>query len=327
VSQPSLAAWDVHARRPHGIAAVLLPYTPAGAVDRAAFERHVTRTRDAGLDVAVNMDTGFGDLLTPAERDAVLDATRAALGPGPRFYAGAFALGAADPRAAYRYAIAASSDAVPCRQIVQCHAMRAMEPAEKAALYADVARATAQGALAFELSPRCPHGEIWDDESFERLLDVPQLITPISVADRALELRRLATRTRAWPSWRVYTSTTRHRPRRIRQHHLLGLATFAPERFAERDAAPPPGRRLPRAQRRAQHLGNVGFRADPRLPAPRRAVPPDHRRPASDAIHRRAPRRPAADRALLHDCALRLGMLDDPDYAWREFVAPYLGAT
>src|SRR5690606_33749404 len=76
-------------RTVHGIAAVLLPYDPGGAIDEAAFERHVARTAAAGLDVAVNMDTGFGDLLTPTEREAVLDATRRALGPGRRFFAGA----------------------------------------------------------------------------------------------------------------------------------------------------------------------------------------------------------------------------------------------
>src|SRR5690606_27611212 len=94
-------------RSVHGIAAALLPYTSDGRMDLAAFEAHVARTHAAGLDVAVNMDTGFGDLLAPAEREAVLDATRRALGPGPGFYAGAFALGAADPLAAYRESIAA----------------------------------------------------------------------------------------------------------------------------------------------------------------------------------------------------------------------------
>ena len=64
-------------RRVHGISAVLLPYTADGTIDRAAFERHLLRTRAAGLDVAVNMDTGFVDLLTPDERTAIASGTAA----------------------------------------------------------------------------------------------------------------------------------------------------------------------------------------------------------------------------------------------------------
>lgn len=59
-------------RRVHGIAATLLPYTDDGVIAWGAFEAHVARTAAAGLAVAVNMDTGFGDLLTPAKREAVL---------------------------------------------------------------------------------------------------------------------------------------------------------------------------------------------------------------------------------------------------------------
>jgi hypothetical protein len=78
-------------RRLHGISATLLPYTHERKIDWKGFERHVVRTRAAGLDVAVNMDTGFGDLLSESEREAVLDATRGALGAELPFYAGAFA--------------------------------------------------------------------------------------------------------------------------------------------------------------------------------------------------------------------------------------------
>ncbi len=327
---PLVAAWDrLRARRPHGIAAALLPYTPAGAIDFAAFERHVARTGAAGLDVAVNMDTGFGDLLAPAERDAVLDATRAALGPNARFYAGAFALGAADPRSGYRAAIASIERRGAVPVIVQCPAMKALAPAEKAALYADVARETAQGALAFELSPLfAPHGEIWDDETFERLLGVPQLIgAKHSSLDRALELRRLATRDRVRPSWRVYTGNDLGIDLvAYGSDYLLGLATFAPERFAERDAALAAGDTAFLARNDVlQHLGNVGFRAP--IPAYKHSAALFLQLTgalASDAIHPRAPQRPAADRVLLHDCALRLGMLDDPDRTWREHVAPFL---
>lgn len=298
-------------RRLHGIAAVLLPYTPEGRMDLEAFERHVARTRAAGLDVAVNMDTGFGDLLAPAERETVLDATRRALGPEPGFYAGAFALGAADPLAAYREAVAAIERRGGTPVVVQCPEMRGMTPAQKAALYAAVAGASAQGALAFELSTRfAPHGEIWDDETFARLLEVPALLgAKHSSLDRATELRRLAARDRGRPGFRVYTGNDLAIDMvAYGSDYLLGLATFAPEAFAARDRALAEGDVAFLARNDAlQHLGNVAFR-DP-VPAYKHSAAIFLQLTgglAGDAIHPKAPRRPEADRPLLADCALRL---------------------
>jgi hypothetical protein len=53
-----------------------------GGIDWDGFERRIVRTQEAGLACAVNMDTGFGDLLSVEERRAVLAATRRALGDG-----------------------------------------------------------------------------------------------------------------------------------------------------------------------------------------------------------------------------------------------------
>lgn len=298
-------------RRVHGIAAALLPYTPEGQMDLAAFEAHVARTRAAGLDVAVNMDTGFGDLLAPAERETVLDATRRALGPGPAFYAGAFALGAADPLAAYRASIAAIERRGGVPVLVQCPAMHGMAPAEKAALYAAAAGAGERGALAFELSTRfAPHGEIWDDETFDRLLEIPALHgAKHSSLDRVTELRRLAARDRARPEFRVYTGNDLAIDMvAYGSDYLLGLATFAPEAFAARDRALAAGDAAFLALNDAlQHLGNVGFREP--VPAYKHAAALYLQLTgglASDAIHPKAPRRPAADRELLADCARRV---------------------
>src|SRR5262249_34980047 len=121
-------------RRPHGIAAALLPYTADGAIDWPSFEAHVARTSAAGLDVAVNMDTGFGDLLTPAERDAVLDVTRRVLPAGRPFYAGAYALDTSEPLAAYRASIVAIERRGGSPVIVQSPGMRSLDAAAKAAL-------------------------------------------------------------------------------------------------------------------------------------------------------------------------------------------------
>jgi len=53
------------------------------------------------------MDTGFGDLLDPGQREAVLDVTRRVLGDGVPFYAGAYASADDGTAAAYADALAA----------------------------------------------------------------------------------------------------------------------------------------------------------------------------------------------------------------------------
>lgn len=270
-------------RRPHGISAVLLPYTREGDIDWHAFERHAGDTHRAGLDVAVNMDTGFGELLSAAERDAVLDATRRVLGAGSRFYAGAYP----DETGDHRAAIAAIErrEAIPV--LVQSRRMHGLGAAEKAELYRRSCAGVGE-AIAFELSPVfAAHGEIWDDETFARLLEIPALRgAKHSSLDRATELRRLAARDRAL---------------------VAGDAAF----LTQNDAL--------------QHLGNVGFRAP--VPAYKHSAAQYLHltgRLASDGIHPRAPRRPASDRILLLDCALRLGEVADPERTHAERVAPYL---
>jgi 4-hydroxy-tetrahydrodipicolinate synthase len=315
-------------RRVHGIAAVLLPYRD-GAVDWEGFERHVARTREAGLDCAVNMDTGFGDLLAFQERSAVLDATRRALGVGVRFYAGAYADASSDPAPAYARSVAEIERRGATPVIVQCRAMHGMDAAGKAALYARVAGATAAGALGFELSPRfAPHGEIWDEETFARIVAIPQLLgAKHSSLERGRELARLAARDRLRPEFRVYTGNDLAIDMvAYGSDYLLGLATFAPDRFAERDrllAAGDAG--FLAANDALQHLGNVGFREP--IPAYKHAAAQFLHlcgRLAGDGVHPKASRRPGSERILLFDCAVRLGLVADPERTFRERVEPFL---
>ena len=318
-------------RRVHGISALLLSYTAEGRIDWSAFERHLLRTRRAGLDAAVNMDTGFVDLLAPEERLAVLDATRRVLGPGVAFYAGAFADAGGDPIAAYHEAISSIESRGGIPVLVQCRAMHALAPAAKAEFYARILART-ERALAFELSPVfAPHGEIWDEESFARILALPKLLgAKHSSLQRTAELARLAARDRLRPEFRIYTGNDLAIDLvAYGSDYLLGLSTFAPERFAERDHALAAGSASFLAQNDAlQHLGNVGFRTP--VPAYKHAAAQFLHLTgalALDAVHPRAPRRPGSDRVLLYDCALRLGLLEDPERVWRERVEPWLQAA
>jgi len=312
-------------RRVHGISAVLLPYTAGGEIDWSAFERLVAQTRQAGLDVAVNMDTGFGDLLNEDEREQVLDATRRVLGPGLAFYAGAYPdFRAADPLPGYRRSIDAIGRRAAVPVIVQSPVMHGLCAAEKAALYARIVE-RCERAVAFELGPVfAPHGEIWDDETFARVLDIGAIVgAKHSSLDRVTELRRLAARDRRRPDFRVYTGNDLAIDMvAYGSDYLLGLSAFSPESFARRDRALAAGALefLP-LNDALQHLGNVGFRAP--VPAYKHSAAQFLHitgRLAADHIHPRAARRPSSDRILLFDCALRLGLVDDPERVRRERV-------
>jgi len=315
-------------RTVHGISATLLPFTAGGRIDWAAFEQHVERTRAAGLDVAVNMDTGFGDLLTSGEREEVLDATRRVLGAGVLFYAGAFAGDATDVVAGYHAATAAIEARGGIPVIVQHRCMHGLVASEKVALYARIA-AGASRALAFELGPVfAPHGEIWDDETFARLLGLPNLLgAKHSSLDRGIELRRLAARDRLRPDFRVYTGNDLAIDMvAYGSDYLLGLSTFAPAAFAARDQSLAAGDLAFLTRNDAlQHLGNVGFRAP--VPAYKHSAAIFLQltgRLAFDGIHPRAPRRPPSDRGLLFDCALRIGAIEDVERTFAELVRPYV---
>lgn len=302
------------ARKVHAISAVLLPFDTEATIDWAAFETHVARTAAAGLDVALNMDTGFGDLLTPTERVAVLDAARGIVGDG--FYAAAIAEpGAADPVPSYRAAIAEITSRGGTPVIVQCQAMAGRDPAELGALYHQIVD-RCDRALAFELSPVfAPYGSIWSDETFARILDVGPLVgAKHSSLDRGIELPRLAARDARRSEFRIYTGNDLAIDMVLYgSDYLLGLSTFAPEAFAARDAALARGSiDLLTWNDALQHLGNVGFRAP--VPAYKHSAAIYGRltgRLPHDTIHPRAPRRRdvATDRALLTDCAQRLDAL------------------
>ena len=76
-------------RRIEGNSAILLPFHENGAVDWKGFTDHVERTARAGLIPAVNMDTGYGNLIDDATRKEALRLTHATLNGG-RYLAGAF---------------------------------------------------------------------------------------------------------------------------------------------------------------------------------------------------------------------------------------------
>jgi hypothetical protein len=76
-------------RRIEGISAILLPFDESGIIDFDGFISQIERTYTAGLLPAVNMDTGYTNLLTRRERTQLL-ALAQETAAGRPFVAGAF---------------------------------------------------------------------------------------------------------------------------------------------------------------------------------------------------------------------------------------------
>jgi len=303
-------------RKVKGIAAALLPFESDGRVAVEAFQRHLVATQRAGLMNAVNMDTGYVNYLSDAERQEVLRWTREALGAGVPFVAGAYienqsGHGAGDVVALYRREMEriAEFGAVPI--LFQTARLHGKSAEEKAAAYRAICRGFPR-VLAFELGPMfAPNGEIFDEETVRRLMDIPELVgMKHSSLDRMVELGRLALRDAQRPEFQIYTGNDLGiNMIEYGADYLLGLATFAPEKFAERDRlweAGDPGYYA--VSDALQYLGNVAFR-DP-VPAYKHSAAVFLHLTAripTDLPHPQNPKRPAWEGEILEDCARRLG--------------------
>ena len=300
-------------RKVTGIAAALLPYSQNGQIAVEAFQRHLVATQGAGLMNAVNMDTGYVNYLSDAEKKQVLHWTREALGKHTAFVAGAYIEGqAGDPITLYRREIDRIVEIGGIPILFQSSRLREKRPSEKVAAYQAICRGY-DHVLGFELSQVfAPSGEIFDDETFAGLLEIPELKgMKHSSLDRLTELNRLAVRDERRPDFVIYTGNDLGiNMIEYGSDYLLGLATFAPEKFAERDrlweAGDPAYYALSDA---LQHLGNAAFR-DP-VPAYKHSAAIFLHligRIPSDQTHPRNQQRPSWECEMLQDSARRLGL-------------------
>ena len=298
-------------RKVTGMAATLLPFTDDGSVAVEAFQNHLRRTHAAGLINAVNMDTGYVNYLSDNEREQVLEWTHEALPPNTKFVAGAYIEGLdGDLVSVYRRKIDQIIEHGGTPIIFQTARLRDQSAREKIKCYAEICRGFAE-VLGFELSPVfAPNGEIFDDETMRGLMQIPELTgLKHSSLDRMKELERLALRDEVRPEFEIYTGNDLAIDMvEYGSDYLLGLATFAPEKFAERDAlwaAGDPGYYA--LSDALQHLGNVAFR--PPVPAYKHSAATflklTGRIPSANPQPRSATR-PAFETDLMRDCAERL---------------------
>jgi dihydrodipicolinate synthase/N-acetylneuraminate lyase len=297
------------------MSAVLLPFTEDGDIDWAGLEAHLARTVAAGLVPAVNMDTGFGPVLDPADRARVLHLAAAHV--TDQWVAGAHvtdAPGALLDRDAYARACAEVADAGGVPILFPSHGLAAADDDALVALHEALA-VDLDRMLAFELGPMFhPAGRVFPLPVFRRLLAIPAVVgLKHSSLDRAQEWERLSIRDARRPEFLLLTGNDLAIDMVVYgSDYLLGLSTFAPDAFALRDRAWAAGddARFWALNDLLQYLGQLAFR-DP---------VPGYRHDAAiflarrgwidcDRTHPSSPERPASDRDLLADIATRLEAL------------------
>jgi dihydrodipicolinate synthase/N-acetylneuraminate lyase len=300
-----------------GMSAILLPFLsvddPAGIViDWDGFRGHVARTADAGLTPAVNMDTGYVNLLTPAQRIEVLTHTSDVM-QGRAFVAGAFVKdspGAAFDLDAYLQRVDEMRPFGATPVIFQSFGLTGQADDRIVESYTKIGQ-RAGDFYGFELGNMfLPFGRIYSLDAYRGLMEIPECLgAKHSSLSRQQEWDRLALRDRVRPDFRVLTGNDLAIDMvTYGSDYLLGLSTFAPAEFAKRDAMwanGDPG--FYELNDLLQYLGFLAFR----IPVPaykHNAAQFLHARGwiKTDLTHPASAMRPDSDTAILQEIIDRL---------------------
>ena len=299
-------------RRIYGISAILLPFDSTGTIDWSVFRAHVLRTAESGLIPAVNMDTGYVNLIDVATRVEVLEQTRRILAGGP-FVAGAFIADHPDSpfdRDRYVREMERVQSFGGTPTVFQSYGLTHQSDDAIVDSYLELGR-HCDRYIGFELGTMfAPFGKIYALDVYRRLLAIPSCIgAKHSSLSRELEWQRLAIRDEMRPDFHVYTGNDLAIDMVMYgSDYLLGLSTFAPDLFAKRDAywqAGDPA--FYELNDILQYLGFLTFRAP--VPAYKHSAAMFlHLRGwlTSDRTHPNSPERPASDRAILREIGNQL---------------------
>jgi dihydrodipicolinate synthase/N-acetylneuraminate lyase len=292
-------------RKIRGMSAILLPFRSDLSVDWDAFAAHVARTHAAGIAPAVNMDTGYVQLIDDATRRQALALARETVGSG-EIVAGACvvdAAGAALDAGAYglQLDMIAAAGAIPV--IFPSFGLTTGSDADFIARVRRLA-ARVERFIGFELSTAfVPSGRLLSLDAYADLVAIPNCIgAKHSSLSRRLEWQRLALRDRLRPEFHVFTGNDLAIDMvRYGSDWLLGLSTAYPEAFARRDAWWAAGDpRFDELDDALQALGDFAFRNP--VPAYKHSMAQAlHLRGllATDEPHPQSPRRPASDREII----------------------------
>lgn len=303
-------------RKVTGISAVLLPFTESGEVDWAAFEAHVARTAGAGLAPAVNMDTGYVNLIDHATQDEVLRRTRAVLDGGP-FVAGAFVAdepGSKFSLAGYAERMRAIQSCGGTPVIFQSYGLTRQPGPEIVRSYEWLGQ-ECDRFFGFELTTDlAPFGAVYDLETYAGMMSVPQCVgAKHSSFHREPEWERLKLRDARRPDFAVFTGNDFAIDMVMYgSDYLLGLSSFAPDLFAMRDTYWEAGDpRFYELNDQLQYLGYFAFRA-PSSAYKHTCAQFLKLRGwiGCDATHPRAATRPTSDIEVLRELGQRMKVVD-----------------
>ena len=310
-----LSTAQVHASlRPgrviEGNSAVLLPFLNDGSIDTEGFTNLTRRTFDAGITPAVNMDTGYANLITDDERRCILALTRD-IAAGRPYIAGAFVQGKpGDPMQHYRSQVTEILAHGGTPILFPSDHLKQLDENGVVEFHREIAR-LAPRFIGFELGEMfVPFGRIYTSDTFRRLLDIPQLIgAKHSSLRRELEWERLTIRDQHRPGFKVYTGNDLAIDMVFwGSDYLLGLSAFHPEAFALRDRLWAAGdARVHGLNDLIQYLGFFAFR-DPVPAYKHTAAQFLHLRGliATRNTHTKAATRPDSDLHILQNILSRL---------------------
>lgn len=302
-------------RKIEGSSAILLPFHANGDIDWAGFTAHVRRTVAAGLAPAVNMDTGYGNLIDDSIRLRALQITQTETA-GKWYVAGAFVLdkpGDAFDLGAYARQMEMIQQHGGTPVIFQSYGLTSQTDEKIVEAYGAIGR-HAPRFVGFELGQMfAPFGKIYSLDVYRGLMDVKQCIgAKHSSLRRDLEWERLALRDQTRPDFRVYTGNDLAIDMVMYgSDYLLGLSTFAPEAFALRDKAWEKGEAsFYEINDLLQYLGFLAFR--PPVPAYKHSAAMFLKLRGwleCDDTHPLSAKRPSSDREILADIAKRIAAL------------------
>ena len=295
------------------MSAILVPFGDDGGIDWSAFEAHVARTHAAGLTPAVNMDTGYVQLLGHDDQATALRIARSVTDGGKGFVAGAYVADGAGDAYDARATVAAAERVLAhggTPVVFPSHGLNSLDDAGWVAAMEHLGEGLDRF-IGFELGDMfVPHGRIVGLDAYRGLLGVDACIgAKHSSLSRSAEWQRLALRDELRPDFEVFTGNDLAIDMVVYgSDYLLGLSTCAPDLFAQRDRLWAEGDdRFWEVNDLLQYLGMFAFR--PPVPA--------YRHDAAMFLHLRGwartdhvpdgvPRRPDSDRPVLADIAARV---------------------
>ena len=292
-------------RKITGMSAILLPFLDSQTIDWVGFDSHLKRTLDAGLIPAVNMDTGYANLIDESTRAAVLERTQG-ITSGREYVAGVFVGDSPEAKFdanGYKQGIEQIEKHGGTPIFFQSFGLTQQAEEQIVASYTDLSR-SCERFIFFELSTVfAPFGSIYSLGTYEQLMQIPNCIgAKHSSLRRELEWERIKLRDKVRPEFKVLTGNDLAVDMVMYgSDYLLGLSTFCPDAFALRDQMWERGdSRFYELNDLIQYLGTLTFRSP--TPAYKHSAAMFlHLRGhiATSLTHPKSPERPESDLHLL----------------------------